>query len=173
MINQEPESLINQTCGRSLKPYPHFLCVMNKKQRTTMPNDETRLSETPSHLAEQLLAQRKAFETAVTLRAWNDAAFAEQLAQDPLAAINAAFGIELPAELDVQLHHESPTTLHLVLPPMPLLAAADEELSVNDLERVAGGSFSVASSAFVTASISIGSVGVIASATVIAVDRLK
>ena len=112
-----------------------------------MQNDENPISTTPMTTNQQVLAQRKAFETAVTLRAWNDPAFAEQLAKNPVAAINATFGLELPAELDIQLHHETQTTLHLALPPVPLLAAADDELSENDLERVAGGSFGLAASA--------------------------
>lgn len=95
----------------------------------------------PADAVAQLLAQRQAFETAVILRAWSDPAFADALRQDPVAAINATFGLELPAEFDVQLHHETPSTLHLVLPLRPIHAAADAELSEDDLERVAGGGF--------------------------------
>ena len=111
-----------------------------------MHNDEALPSGTPIDPVEQILAQRKAFETAVTLRAWSDAAFAEQLAQDPVAAINAAFGTELPTDLDLQLHHETSTTLHLALPPMPVIPPDSDELSEDDLERVAGGSFGIAAS---------------------------
>jgi len=135
-----------------------------------MQNDETPTPAASMTPNEQILAQRKAFETAVTLRAWNDAAFAEQLAEDPVAAINAAFGIELPAELDVQLHHETPTTLHLALPPTPLLAAGDDELTEDDLERVAGGSFGIAASA-VASIVSGVSVGVSVVSTVIVTDK--
>jgi len=138
-----------------------------------MQNDETPLSETPADPAEQILAQRKAFETAVTLRAWNDAAFAEQLAEDPVAAINTAFGIELPAELDVQLHHETPSTLHLSLPLAPLIATSANELTEDDLERTAGGSFAIAASAIATAAFSMTAAGVVSTATIISADRLK
>jgi len=122
----------------------------NTPQTTT---DTT--TNAPASLAEQLLAERKAFESALTLRAWNDPAFAEQLQQDPVATINAAFGIELPADLAVQVHHETPTTLHLALPPAPM--ASDAELTTDDLERVSGGglgtAFVVSGSAIVTAGI--------------------
>lgn len=124
-----------------------------------MQNDEALPSGTPIDPVEQILAQRKAFETAVTLRAWSDAAFAEQLAQDPVAAINAAFNIELPADLDIQLHHETSTTLHLTLPPMPVIPPDSDELSEDDLERVAGGA------TYLVVTISITSATVSATAT--------
>lgn len=111
-----------------------------------MQNDQSSTSATPADPVEQILAQRKAFETAVTLRAWNDPAFAEQLAQDPVAAINAAFDIELPTDVDIHVHHESPTTLHLALPQIPIVPTSSDELSEDDLERVAGGSFGIAAS---------------------------
>lgn len=106
--------------------------------------DNSRAHKTlPADVVEQLLAQRQAFETAVILLAWNDPVFASALRQDPVAAINIAFGIELPAGLDVQLHQEAPSTLHLVLPPAPSLPHDHEGLLDEDLERVAGGSLAV------------------------------
>jgi hypothetical protein len=39
----------------------------------------------------------------VTLRARSDPDFAEQLGRDPVAAIDTAFGLELPSGLDVQV----------------------------------------------------------------------
>ena len=120
---------------------------MNESDHTPSSDTDT---TAPASLAEQILAQRKAFESAVTLRVWNDPAFAEQLAQDPVAAINAAFGAELPAELEVHLHHETPNTLHLVLP--PAIAPADHELTEDDLEQVAGGAVFVKVTATVSLS---------------------
>ena len=138
-----------------------------------MQNEETPTPSTPMTPNEQILAHRKAFETAVTLRAWNDPAFAEQLAKNPVAAINAEFSTQLPAELDIQLHHETPTTLHLALPPNPTLAADGHELTEDDLERVAGGSLGIAGAALMTAALSMSVVSVSASVTVISADRLS
>lgn len=141
-----------------------------------MANDETRTSDTQINPAEQLLEQRKAFETAVTLRTWSDPAFAEALRGDPAAAINAAFGIELPAELDIQLHHETPTTLHLALPQKPTLAADGHELTEDDLERVAGGSLIIVQTAFVAstaAGISAASAGLSAASVTVTMRIAK
>ena len=101
---------------------------------------------TPAKFAELVLAQRKAFETAVTLRAWNDPVFAEQLALEPIAAINAAFDLDLPADITVNIHHETSTSLHLSLPPMPAIAIDSNELTDDDLERVSGGGLALGAS---------------------------
>jgi len=123
-----------------------------------MTNDSmTQENDQPASPAELVLFQRKAFESAVTLRAWSDPAFAEQLQQDPVAAINAAFGIELPADLAVQVHHETPTTLHLAVPPAPVISESDDELTEDDLERVAGGAGFVASLKVVSVASAVGS----------------
>ena len=58
--------------------------------------------------------------------------FRDQLVDDPRGAIKDALGIELPDTFSVEVHQESATTAHIVLPPMATL-------DVDDLEVVAGG----------------------------------
>ena len=63
-----------------------------------------------------------------------DDAFRSQLVDDPKAAIKDALGIELPDSIAVEVHEESATSAHVVLPPMATL-------DVEDLEVVAGGHY--------------------------------
>jgi len=58
--------------------------------------------------------------------------FRDQLVEDPRGAIKNALGIELPDTFSVEVHEESATAAHIVLPPMATL-------DVDDLEVVAGG----------------------------------
>lgn len=73
---------------------------------------------------------------AVVHRAGSDRVFRQQLLADPAAAIQAAYGVSLPAGFRVRFI-ETPADLDvLVVLPDP---AAEEELSDDDLEKVAGG----------------------------------
>ena len=48
--------------------------------------------------------------------ALEDEAFRAGVMDDPKAAIAAKFGVNLPAELDIQVHEDTATSTHLVLP---------------------------------------------------------
>jgi hypothetical protein len=52
-------------------------------------------------------------------RAWQDAAFKRQLLSAPRATLESALGITLPDGLNVYIHEQTPTELHLVLPLPP------------------------------------------------------
>ncbi|MFD0588907.1 NHLP leader peptide family RiPP precursor [Paenibacillus sp. GCM10027627] len=52
-------------------------------------------------------------------KAWADAGFKKQLLEDPKAAILAAFGIEVPANLQLKVLEETEDTYYLVLPQSP------------------------------------------------------
>jgi hypothetical protein len=73
---------------------------------------------------------------AVVHRAGSDRVFRQQLLADPAAAIHAAYGVTLPAGFRIRFV-EKPADLDVlvVLPD----ASAEEELSDDDLEKVAGG----------------------------------
>jgi len=51
--------------------------------------------------------------------AWRDVAFKRQLLSAPRATLEAALGVTLPAGLNVYIHEQTPTDLHLILPLPP------------------------------------------------------
>ncbi|QMV42000.1 NHLP leader peptide family RiPP precursor [Cohnella cholangitidis] len=52
-------------------------------------------------------------------KAWADPAFKKSLLSDPKKAVKEAFGVEVPAEIEVKVVEESPSLAYLVLPPNP------------------------------------------------------
>ena len=66
--------------------------------------------------------------------AWKDPAFKAKLLADPRSALQQ-LDLNLPADLNIQVHEETPKTVHLVLPQDP----SRTELSDEDLDAVAGG----------------------------------
>lgn len=52
-------------------------------------------------------------------KAWEDPAFKNQLLEDPKGAIKMAFGIELPADIELKVVEETTTSYVLVIPPNP------------------------------------------------------
>ncbi|MEK0313380.1 NHLP leader peptide family RiPP precursor [Cohnella sp. 56] len=58
-------------------------------------------------------------------KAWEDAAFKQQLLADPKGAVKAAFGVELPQEIEVTAVEETGTHYYLVIPPNPEDVAGD------------------------------------------------
>lgn len=52
-------------------------------------------------------------------KAWEDPAFKASLLADPAAALNAAFGIAIPAGIELKVVEESASLYYLVIPPNP------------------------------------------------------
>ena len=65
-------------------------------------------------------------------KAEQDSEFRARLIADPKAAIRDEVGQPLPDDLEVVVHENTATTVHLVLPPSPAISEAE-------LEGVAGG----------------------------------
>lgn len=52
-------------------------------------------------------------------RAWQDPEFKQRLLAEPKRTIEEALGITLPEEIEIFIHEQTPTTLHLILPLKP------------------------------------------------------
>jgi hypothetical protein len=52
-------------------------------------------------------------------KAWEDPAFKASLLSEPKKAIQEAFGVEIPAEIELKVVEESSTLYYLALPPSP------------------------------------------------------
>ena len=70
-------------------------------------------------------------------RAVNDTEFKGQLLDDPITSVESAIGEKLPAGLEVVVHEKKPGQVFLFLDS----AGASGELSEQELDAVAGGSF--------------------------------
>ncbi|MCY4167597.1 MAG: NHLP leader peptide family RiPP precursor [Rhodobacter sp.] len=57
-------------------------------------------------------------ENEIKARADEDPAFRARLMDDPKAVIEEVTGLDVPDAINVHVHEESATDLHLVLPPM-------------------------------------------------------
>ncbi|MDZ8105942.1 MAG: NHLP leader peptide family RiPP precursor [Nostoc sp. DedQUE12a] len=89
-------------------------------------------------MSEQEQAQtRQDIEARIIARAWKDEAYKQELLTNPKATIEREFGVEFPADVNVQVLEENPTSLHFVLPMSPVAIA--QELSEEQLEAIAGG----------------------------------
>ena len=67
-------------------------------------------------------------ETRILATAAENEGFRAKLIEDPKAAISEVFGIDLPEWLDIQVHRNTATTRHLILPPSGLLAESELEM---------------------------------------------
>jgi hypothetical protein len=72
-------------------------------------------------------------EQRIRERAEADPAFRAELLAKPREALEAELGVQIPETVSVQVHEESLSAVHLVLP------ASQEDLSDADLELIAGG----------------------------------
>ena len=70
-------------------------------------------------------------------RAWTEPEFKKKLVGDPHSAL-AEHGIDVPEGVTVNIVENTDDTVHLVLPVRPAEAA---DVSMDDLERIAGGVF--------------------------------
>ncbi|MCY4557898.1 MAG: NHLP leader peptide family RiPP precursor [Chloroflexi bacterium] len=68
----------------------------------------------------------------ILAKAADDVGFRDRLVADPKAVISEELGVIVPEDFNVQVHEDSATTTHFVLPPPSRLTEAD-------LAMVAGG----------------------------------
>jgi hypothetical protein len=55
----------------------------------------------------------------IITRAWSDEAFKQKLLAEPKATIEAELGVTLPQDIEIFIHEQTPTQLHLILPMKP------------------------------------------------------
>lgn len=55
----------------------------------------------------------------IILKAWEDEAFKRALLQDPRGCLESELGMKLPDGLQIFIHEQTPTCLHLILPMKP------------------------------------------------------
>ena len=67
-------------------------------------------------------------------KATEDADFRAWLLSDPKGAISQELGVAIPVSMSIQVHEESGTTAHLVLPPSSML-------SEHDLQAITAGGY--------------------------------
>jgi hypothetical protein len=75
---------------------------------------------------------RAEVEAMIAERIAADPAFRDTLAADPRAVLSEMVGFDIPDTVQVDLHEESLTQIHLTIP-------SSAELSESDLELVSGG----------------------------------
>ena len=81
-------------------------------------------------------------EARLVAKAWNDDEFKQALLRNPKATVEKELGKKLPDDVEIHVHEQTATKLHLVLTDKP----QEAELSDADLEAVSGGyNFRVAS----------------------------
>lgn len=73
----------------------------------------------------------------IATRAWEDPAFEAEFVADPKGTFEKYTGRPLPADLRILAHYNTPNEIHFVIPRPP--ESAGDELTDEDLERVAGG----------------------------------
>jgi len=76
---------------------------------------------------------RQDFEKDVILRSRADSTFRENLLANPKAAIQAAYGVEIPPGVEFEVLQETPSKFYLVLP------TEAEEMTDEEVAAVAGG----------------------------------
>jgi Nitrile hydratase, alpha chain len=82
--------------------------------------------------------QQKTLQEQITARAMKDEAFRQQLLSNPKETLERELGLTFPQGATIQVHEDTPTTIHLVLP-MRTPSGQPQELSDEDLEQASGG----------------------------------
>ena len=86
--------------------------------------------------AQTQTATRRDLETRLVEKAWKDPVFRKDVVNDPKGMLEKHTGQKLPEQVRIFVHEEDANTLHFSIPPAP---SNLNELSDEDLEKVAGG----------------------------------
>jgi len=79
---------------------------------------------------------RRELETRLIEKAWKDPIFRNEIIGDPKGMLEKHTGQKLPEQLRIYVHQEDANTLHFSI---PLAPSNLNELSDEDLEKIAGG----------------------------------
>jgi Nitrile hydratase, alpha chain len=80
---------------------------------------------------------RRDIEAKIVALAWQDNDFRRKFVADPKGQFEERLGVTLPPSLTMTVHEEEESSLHFVIPMKP--QANLDQLSDEDLEKVAGG----------------------------------
>ena len=58
-------------------------------------------------------------EARIIARAWQEESFKQELLRDPKGLLERQYGITLPEGVELRVHEETPSALHVVLPTDP------------------------------------------------------
>lgn len=83
-------------------------------------------------LIDKAMQSSEEMRTRLTQKAFMDADFRGKLLSDPKGAIAQEFGVEVPDNVNIEVHECDMNTIHLALPPKA-------ELNEEQLEMVAAG----------------------------------
>ena len=81
---------------------------------------------------------REELEAELIAKALQDEAFKQELLSNPKAVFAQELGASIPDNVEIKVVEETPNTIYLVLP-MNSEQLADDKLSIDALETVAGG----------------------------------
>ena len=81
---------------------------------------------------------RRDIEAEIIKKAWEDDKFRQELLTNPKATLSQMFNLDFAENVSFEVHEESPTRMHLILPSKPGTGGSGE-LSDDDLDSVAGG----------------------------------
>ena len=75
-------------------------------------------------------------------RSVKDETFRQQMLSNPRQVLADEYGVNIPANVSIQVVEDTPNNVHLVLPPKAQVGGM-QELSDGELEAVAGGTWSI------------------------------
>jgi hypothetical protein len=99
---------------------------------------------------------RQDIEAKIVALAWQDDEFRRKFVADPKGQFEQRLGTKLPASLRMTVHEEDESSLHFVIPAKP--KADLDELSDEDLEKIAGGTDALVTSLLVSATVALATI---------------
>ena len=87
----------------------------------------------------EVLEKQKAFEAELIIKSFEDETFRQDLVSDPKKVIEKETGKKIPEGIEIRVIEEEPNSVTIVLPGKLSDSETTEELSDDNLEKVAGG----------------------------------
>ena len=107
-------------------------------------------------MATEQTVTRRELETQLIEKAWKDPVFRKEVVRDPKGMFEKYTGHKLPAKVNIIVHEEDANTLHFSIPQAP---SNLNELSDQDLEKIAGGTDIVVTAVVSAIGVAVGAAG--------------
>ncbi len=104
---------------------------MSEQEISSTSSPEEHSQPQPTEPQRQRIMQRMRHAEYLLAQAMKDEAWRQQLLSDPKPLLERELGMQIPPGVSIQVHEDTSTTMHLVLPPRLLPAG---EVSEADLE---------------------------------------